>query len=78
MGKKGEGGDRLVLKWSTPKTSTLDLQYCTSAFRVTPTNVSPAHQLSVLCNVYQHLLLGNQSSHHLSGELCTLWEACSS
>ena len=44
MGKKGEGGkegrDRLSLKWSTPKTSSLELQNCTSAYRVTPTNVS--------------------------------------
>ena len=44
VGKKGEGGretkDRLSLKWSTPKTSSLDLQPCTSAYRVTPTNVS--------------------------------------
>lgn len=43
-GKKGDSGkdgkERLTLKWSTPKTSTLDLQRCTSAYRVTPTNVT--------------------------------------
>ena len=42
VGKKGEkeAKDRLSLKWSTPKTSSLELQPCTSAYRVTPTSVS--------------------------------------
>ena len=42
VGKKGEkeAKDKLSLKWSTPKTSSLELQPCTSAYRVSPTNVS--------------------------------------
>jgi hypothetical protein len=42
VGKKGEkeAKDKLSLKWSTPKTSSLELQPCTSAYRVSPTNVT--------------------------------------
>ena len=32
--------DAVMLKWSTPKSTSLELQFCTSAYRVTPTNVS--------------------------------------
>ena len=31
-----------MLKWSTPKSTSLDVQCCTGAYRVTPTNVSGA------------------------------------
>ena len=32
--------DAIMLKWSTPKSTSLELQFCTSAYRVTPMNVS--------------------------------------
>ena len=34
--------DVVLLKWSTPRTTSMDLQFCTSAYRVTPSDVSLA------------------------------------
>ncbi len=37
--KKDSSTKDVVLKWSTPKSSSLELQRCTSAYRVTPSDV---------------------------------------
>lgn len=42
MKKAGLQKDVVTLRWSTPKSAPLDLQFCTSAYRVTPNNVSPS------------------------------------
>ncbi|KAL5516104.1 hypothetical protein EMCRGX_G001375 [Ephydatia muelleri] len=36
--REGKEGSIIYLKWSTPKSTSLDLHFCTSAYRVTPTN----------------------------------------
>jgi len=38
--RDGQHRDAVTLKWSTPKATSLELQFCTSAYRVTPSNVS--------------------------------------
>jgi hypothetical protein len=38
--KKDHRDITVTLKWSTPKSTSMDLQFCTSAYRVTPSNVS--------------------------------------
>lgn len=39
----------VVLKWSTPKSTSLELQRCTSAYRVTPSDVSYTVCIAPLC-----------------------------
>lgn len=38
--KEHHGKEIVMLKWSTPKSAPLELQFCTSAYRVTPSNVT--------------------------------------
>lgn len=38
----------VTLRWSTPKSTPMDLQFCTSAYRVTPSNVSVTTPLCIL------------------------------
>lgn len=39
--KKDSVVKEVTLRWSTPKTTSMDFQFCTSAYRVTPSNVRP-------------------------------------
>ena len=59
-----------MLKWSTPKSTSLDVQCCTSAYRVTPTNVSGTGRgltYSSLAEYMQGFTLGG------GGGTCTCW-----
>ena len=40
QGGRDSDKDAVILRWSTPKTMALDLQYCPSVYRVTPADVS--------------------------------------
>ena len=40
QGGRESDKDAVVLRWSTPKSMNLDLQYCSSVYRVTPADVS--------------------------------------
>ena len=40
QGGRESDKDAVVLRWSTPKSMNLDLQYCSSVCRVTPADVS--------------------------------------
>lgn len=39
QGGRDSNKDAVILRWSTPKTMALDLQYCSSVYRVTPADV---------------------------------------
>ena len=40
QGGRESDKDAVILRWSTPKSMNLDLQYCSSVYRVTPADVS--------------------------------------
>ena len=47
---KQEAQQTIYLKWSTPKTGKVDLQYCSSVYRVTPMDVSRDASTAVSCH----------------------------
>uniref|UniRef100_A0A8C2ZUE7 Integrator complex subunit 13 n=1 Tax=Cyclopterus lumpus TaxID=8103 RepID=A0A8C2ZUE7_CYCLU len=57
--------ETITLKWCTPRTNSIELHYCTGAYRISPTDVN-SRPSSCLTNF---LLNGNLSSHDPSGKL---------
>uniref|UniRef100_A0A671TVQ3 Integrator complex subunit 13 n=1 Tax=Sparus aurata TaxID=8175 RepID=A0A671TVQ3_SPAAU len=55
--------ETITLKWCTPRTNSIELHYCTGAYRISPTDVN-SRPSSCLTN-----FLLNESSHDPSGKL---------
>ena len=74
-GSGGKKSETVMLRWSTPKSMTLDLHYCSSVYRVTPADVCfsfsslslpPFHSLTHSVSVSLSLSLsGDKSSNYL-------------